>query len=75
MIRYVEELKHDNTGAAYFMVADITHEGIYHKCPDSGDVEIKFVEPPLGVLGVLILQDGNNSTYRGQIGPDGRFSR
>lgn len=74
-IRHVDNLKEDAIGAALLIIGDDTHEGLYHKCPKSGNVEIKFVRPPRGVAAVLVLQDGNNSTYNGQIHEDGRFGQ
>lgn len=74
-IRHVDELKNDATGAALLMVDGENHEGLFHKCPETGNVELKFVEPPVGKTAVLVLQDGNNSTYQGQIHEDGRFGQ
>lgn len=72
-IKHVETLSDNATGAAILMVDDVNHEGLYHRCPKTGNIAIKFVEPPIGVNGLLILQDGNNSSYPGQIHKDGSF--
>lgn len=78
MIRLVDELERDATGAVV-MVQDgkKVAEGTYYRCPETGNVSVAIQDDHEDVDASkslkLTLQDQNNSTYEGNFVKGGEF--
>lgn len=73
MIRFLssDEFDKDITGPCEIRVEESgdTFDGNFHRCPDEGDIfiEVPDIDEVEGNKVVLILTDGNNSTYSGTV--------
>jgi hypothetical protein len=72
-IQAVNELKQEATGAAAAIEGDVVHEGLFHKCPETGNVQVNILSLPRNKEVQLVLQDGNDSGYRGTFCGRGHF--
>lgn len=71
MIKFVaaEDFEKTATGVCEVRVNGDTFEGNYHKCPEEGDLYIEVEDPEFleEEQIMLILADGNSSTYTGKV--------